>query len=339
MYKKYASKCIIVGMIFIFLTGCVSITESSPAEKGSKDFVRMEAENVLDVCIEQMQSDRVLLRTKTICQFYKAIEREELSEEEREAFCERLLEDNILRDGEFRMTACEISDLDQNGQKDMIVMAVESEDLLIDAPGCIYIYYNDDPPYCFNDMDDHNRKISSYSLGFWDECQAGDIDNDGNLELIISIYDGGNGGAGGREHIILRRKEGTFEEVDLSESMDLSEDINEKYRWGLRVSVEIGDRENLYKAYCPYLDDTIEFSSENAFPFESQYAEQHGGGGNCRGFYNYRCVEYKGKNALQCMEYLYGEGGIAHAVGIAMFTIVWDEEGKCDIAEWWIETW
>ena len=110
MYKKYASKCIIVGMIFIFLTGCVSITESSPEEKGSKDFVRMEAENVLDVCIEQMQIDRVLLRTKTICQFYKAIDREELSEKEREAFCERLLEDNILRDGEFRMTACEISE-------------------------------------------------------------------------------------------------------------------------------------------------------------------------------------------------------------------------------------
>ena len=111
----------------------------------------------------------------------------------------------------------------------------------------------------------------------------------------LSIYNGGNGGAGGREHIILKHKDGTFEEMDLSESMDLSEDINEKYQWGLWVSVGIGDQENLYKAYCPYLDDTIEFSSENAFPFESQYAEQHGGGGNCRGFLITDVWNIKGK--------------------------------------------
>lgn len=39
------------------------------------------------------------------------------------------------------------------------------------------------------------------------------------------------------------------------------------------------------------------------------------------------------KNALQCSEYLYGEGGIAHSVCSAEFIIVWDEEGECDVAK------
>ena len=334
MHKKCVSRCIIAGIFFtILMTGCTSIPASSPVKEISKEIVNMEVKNALEGFTEQIQNAKSLFREE-IFEFYDIVEEVEVSDKELEEWCKKMLEDNLLQDGKFRLTACEISDLDQNGQKDMIVMVVKPGDSCIDAPGCIYIYFNDEPLYCFEDEDEDydKREISTYDLGFCNRCQAGDIDNDGNLELMISIYNGGNGGTGGREHIILKHKDNTFEE------MELSEDMGEKNVWELYVSVGMGNRENLYEAYCPYLDDTVEFYSDNAYPFESKNAGR-GAGSNCRGFYDYRCVEYEGKNALQCSEYLYGEGGIAHSVGSAEFIIVWDEEGECDVAKWWVEPW
>lgn len=52
-----------------------------------------------------------------------------------------------------------------------------------------------------------------------------------------------------------------------------------------------------------------------------------------------RCVEYKGGYAVEASEYLYGEGGHAHGVGIAKFIIVWDEDGNSRVDKWWIEPW
>ncbi len=337
MHKKCISRCIIAGIFCtILMTGCTSISASSPAREISKEIVSMEMKNILEGFNEQIQNTKSLFREE-IFESYDIVEEAEVSEvsdKELEEWCKKMLEDNLLQDGKFRLTACEISDLDQNGQKDMIVMVVKPGDSFIDAPGCIYIYFNDEPLYCFEDEDeDYNkREISTYDIGFCNKCQAGDIDNDGNLELMISVWNGGNGGTGGREHIILKHKDNTFEE------MELSEDLGEKNVWELYVSVNMGNRENLYKAYCPYLDDTVEFSADNAYPFESKNAGR-GAGSNCRGFYDYRCVEYEGKNALQCSEYLYGEGGIVHSVGSAEFIIVWDEEGECDVAKWWVEPW
>ncbi|MDE6203727.1 MAG: VCBS repeat-containing protein [Lachnospiraceae bacterium] len=255
--------------------------------------------------------------------FYKIGRNNRIPDSELEEYFCRLWMDNVFGDGEFQLVSYEAADVDQNGQKDLIVMVADEFGLT--GNGCIYVYFNDGAPYCF-------RGEVTYGIGFYDECQAGDIDNDGNLELIIAIYNGGCGGAGGSEHIILKYKNNTFEE------MDLSADMGEKYYWGLDVGTYFGDKENTYQAYCPYFDETIEFTADNAYyrPFESRYANT-GAGGNCRGFFGYRCVEYEGKNALQCYEYLYGEGGIAHSLGNACFLITWDGEGNSRAVRWWID--
>lgn len=78
--------------------------------------------------------------------------------------------------------------------------------------------------------------------------------------------------------------------------MELSADMGEKHYWGLDVDTYFGDKENTYQAYCPYLDETIEFPAGNASyrPFESQYANT-GVGGNCRGFSDTDVWNMKGK--------------------------------------------
>ncbi|MBD5461793.1 MAG: hypothetical protein HDR24_01850 [Lachnospiraceae bacterium] len=241
MHKKCVSRCIIAGIFFtILMTGCTSIPASSPVKEISKEIVNMEMKNVLEGFTEQIQNAKSLFREE-IFEFYDIVEEAEVSDKELEEWCKKMLEDNLLQDGKFKLTECVISDLDQNGQKDMIVMVVKPGDSCIDAPGCIYIYFNDEPLYCFEDEDeDYNkREISTYDFGFCNKCQAGDIDNDGNLELMISIWNGGNGGSGGREHIILKHKDNTFEE------MELSEDMGEKNVWELYVSVNMGNRENV----------------------------------------------------------------------------------------------
>lgn len=325
MYKKCVNICVTMGMLFF----CLVIGHSSiPARCQAGKFSRyLKIEGLKEIV-------SVRFPVETMLQFYEIEEEKEsqLPDNELAEYCKKLLKDNILQEGNLELTSFEIVDLDQNGQKDIIIMAAKPGYSYIDAPGCIYVYFNDESPYCFRDDDYDNRKISTYNIGFYDKCQVGDIDNDGNLELMISIDNGGNGGAGGSEYIILKHKDNTFEE------MELSGDMGEKHRWGLTVLTYMGDQENLYRAYCPYMHDEVEFSSDNEYPFKSRYAGR-GAGGNCRGFHNYRCVEYEGKNALQCSEYLYGEGGIAHAVGSAEFILVWDEEESCNVAKWWVEAW
>lgn len=335
MYKRCVSLCIVVGMLLAsLLIGHSALSEDFFAGKNLGDLKKRAAEKkmdkVLDGCISVLQSDRIVLPFKIIVRLYEVGGKGQLADEDLAECFRKLLEDDLLEGGSMELTSYEISDVDQNGQNDMIIMTARPGYSLIDAPGCIYIYFNDEPLYCFRDDDYNNKQISTYNLGFYDACQAGDIDNDGKMELVVSIYNGGNGGPGGCEYIILKNEGHTFEEMELPEA------LGKKHLWKLEVSVCMGDRENQYEAYCPYLDDTIEFSASNAYPFESRYAGR-GAGGNYRGLYNYRCVAYEGGNALQCSEYLHGEGGGAHGVGIAKFIIAWDKDGSCEVVKWWIE--
>lgn len=229
-----------------------------------------------------------------------------------------MLQDNVFQDGTLQLNSCLLSDIDQNGQTDMIIMVAEGAGLIPD--GCIYIYFNKAEPYCF-------QGEVWYGVGFYG-CSAGDIDNDGNTELIMEISDGGNGGSGGRTAVILKNIDGTFEE------MELPEDMGEKYYWGFEVWADINYEENTYVASNTLLG---EISGDYCSPKDRAEERKSVIANNSRGFYNYRCVEYNGKNALQCSEYLYGNRGIADGVGHAEFIIVWNEEGNCSVAKWWIE--
>lgn len=225
-----------------------------------------------------------------------------------------------------------IDDLDGNGQTDMVVMAGNGRGMV---PGEIRLYWNDEPAYILEDETAYYEENFAFGFGFWEIPRMGDFDNDGNPELVMEVFNGGNGGPGGRNTCLFRRVGDKW--VECLE--ELPNDYGEpgEAEAGLRVQVAcIGvDR---YEAYCPYLDERIEFDGKNNREIgEDEYGRAVGS--NVWGFYSLKCVKYEGKNALECREYLSGEGGNAHGVGVAVFILTWDADGMCRVADWWVEGW
>lgn len=225
-----------------------------------------------------------------------------------------------------------IDDLDENGQTDMVVMAGTGGGMV---PGEIWLYLNGEPAYILKDETAYYEENFSFGFGFWEIPKMGDFDNDGNPELVIEVFNGGNGGPGGRDTCLFRHVGDKW--VECLE--ELPNDYGEpgKGEAGLWVHVAcIGvDR---YEAYCPYLDERIEFDGKNVREIgEDEYGCTVGS--NVWGFYHLKCVKYEGKNALECREYLSGEGGNAHGVGVAVFILTWDADGVCHVADWRIEEW
>lgn len=226
-----------------------------------------------------------------------------------------------------------IDDLDGNGQTDMVVMMGNGGGWLV--PGEIRLYWNDEPAYILKDESAYyeDEFCFCFGFGFWEIPRMGDFDNDGNPELVMEVFNGGNGGPGGRDICLFRRVGDKW--------MECLEELPNDREWsgepGLRINVAcIGvDR---YEAYCPYLDERIEFDGKNSREIG---ADEYGrtGGRNVRGFYHLECVKYEGKNALECREYLCGEGGNVHGVGAAVFILTWDADGVCRVADWRIEGW
>lgn len=221
-----------------------------------------------------------------------------------------------------------IDDLDGNGQRDMIVMAGEGR---VFVPGEIRLYFNEEPAYVLKDESAYYEDNLCFGSSFWEEPFLADLDNDGRLELLFAVGNGGNGGPGGRDTCLFRRVGDEWAEC-------LAEIPNER-GWsgepGLHIDVTcIGV--NRYEAYCPYLDERIEFDGQNSREIgEDEYGRS--GGSNVRGFFGFERVTYKGKNALKCREYLSGEGGNAHGIGEAVFVLAWDADGVCRVSDWWVE--
>lgn len=223
-----------------------------------------------------------------------------------------------------------IDDLDGNGQADMIVMAGEGR---VFVPGEILLYLNGEPAYILKDEPAYYEDNFCFGSSFWEEPFMDDLDNDGNLELLFAVGNGGNGGPGGRDTCLFRRVGDKWTECQ----RELPDDGGWSDEPELHVDVVcIGV--NRYEAYCPYLDESIEFDGQNSREIgEDEYGRS--GGSNVRGFFGFERVTYKGKNALKCREYLSGEGGNAHGVGEAVFLLAWDADGVCRVADWQVESW
>ena len=222
-----------------------------------------------------------------------------------------------------------IADLDGNRQKDMIVMAGEGGGFV---PGEIWLYFNEEPACILKDEDAYYEDWFVFGSSFWEGPFMADLDNDGNLELLFAVGNGGNGGPGGRDNCLLRHEGDRWVEC-------LQELPNDEDRGGLEIGLRISvihtgvDR---YEAYCPYLEERVEFDAKNLREISEDEFGQIAGA-NIRGFFDFQCVKYEGKNALQCKEYLCGEGGNAYGVGEAVFLLVWDADGVCRVADWWVE--
>jgi len=258
-------------------------------------------------------------------EFYKKAEEQGLSRSEAGEYLERLLADDIFEDGVMELTGLIIDDMDGNGLNDMFVMLRSCEEKGFYGSGCAWFYMNDDEPYRFVE------KGCSYD-GLFD-LFAEDIDNDGNVEIVLSAEGDGCGAAGDFYKAVFKYKS---DDTGCGiERMNLPSDLWEGYDdQGIMVSVYQESESNRYSAYCSYFKEILYFDAENV---SAPGEEPMWAGGNERGFFDLRPVKYRGKNALQASEYLYGEGGSAHEVATAQFIIKWDEEGNGYVAEWWID--
>lgn len=250
--------------------------------------------------------------------FYQAAEALEIDKTEALFYYERLCEDNVFQDGTGVLTSLWIEDLDGNGQKDMMVMVQEGEFNLY-GEGSIYFYMNNDSVYRFRD--------DEYPFLYDLHVVTGDFDNDGNAEIAFESHGTGCGAAGDWYLRILKYKNHSFERMKLP-SETYEEDSGEIY-----IEITQESQENMYSAYCPYLDDTIEFKAENIFePGNPRVV-----GNNVRGYFDICSTDYEGREALVVSEYLCGEGGNVHCVGIAKLLILWEQDGSSRIEKWWIE--
>lgn len=251
--------------------------------------------------------------------FYKAAERLGLSEKE-SAECLRILyEDDVFQGGEGQLTAFLAGDFDGNGQGDMAAM-VHQYPYGLYGSGCVYIYMNEDEPYCF--VDDEFPFYSSELNGM--HISGGDLDHDGAVELLIEASGTGNGGAGDWQGRILKYKDHSLEKTTMLPENEFDIEI-----WVIQEA-----EENSYRAFFPERNEAIAFQANEVFPGTGK---PRWVGSNVRGLYDMHCVEYQGGYAVEGRECLCGEGGNAHAVADAGFILVWDG-GDWKVARWWVET-
>lgn len=245
-----------------------------------------------------------------------------ISPDQSEKLYQRLCEDGIFQEGERKLTGLLINDMDENGRMDMLAMVLDAREPSFYGCGALWIYMNEDEPYCFDE--------ESCSFYGWFDVFWVDIDNDENVEIIFSAQGTGCGAVGDTYKAVFKYKDHTIEQ------MKLPSDFEEDYDQGLRVELIQEPEADSYSAYCSYFDEQIFFRGENAREGDI-LNEPRSVGGNVRGFYGLRAAEYEGKRVLQASEYLHGEGGIVHCVAIAQFLITWEEDGTPKVVKWWIE--
>ena len=122
-----------------------------------------------------------------------------MTEAESDRWQGRLRED-IPHLDDYTVMGCRTGDYDMNGIKDMITQVRIESDAAADGtyPGAyLCVYMNDDPVY----MESY---AGSLYVGFMQEPLYGDIDNDGYPEIVITLFTGGNGGAGSSYKDVLK---------------------------------------------------------------------------------------------------------------------------------------
>ena len=75
------------------------------------------------------------------------------------------------------LTGLRLDDIDGNGQMDMLVMVLDAKEEPFYGSGALWLYMNEDEPYCFRDEE------YPFHFGFY--LIPGDFDNDGNTEIAF----------------------------------------------------------------------------------------------------------------------------------------------------------
>lgn len=306
----------IIQSLFVIICAVITL-EYSRTKVVSMHRNRSESEAESAAAAENTDSNDKAYNNEKF--FYEHTDAQDIERREADEYWDMLLADNVFKDDTMALTGLFIDDMDDNGVNDLLVMIIDYENIAIHGSGCVWFYMNEDEPYCFD------TETASYYGDF--DFFAKDIDNDDNVELVLSTYGWGTGFPDTYKAVF------KYKDHDLKR-MELPSDYDRDDEWGIRIKVNQEADKNQYSAYCAYFNEEIFFEAENCDPGKALSACY----GNVRGFTNLKPIEYQGKNALQASEYLAGEGGWSHLVATAEFIIQWDENGHSYVDSWWIET-
>lgn len=290
--------------------GHYRITKSALVDCGTGDVIKYNLAAEFDVLSDEKSKE---LNAENEKAFYEKAESLGLDKIKAEDYFKMLCKDKVIQNDIAEFRGFVIDDFDQNGQEDFAIM-VKAHNSHCYGNGYIYFYMNNEKPYRFYD-EDFAFQRGLYVFGT-------DLDNDGYTELVFGAAGTGCGGSGDWSNRILKYKNNSMEKMEIptEETQDF-----------IDVVITKDEKENIYRAYCEYLDDEIVFETYNP---DMEY--DGGYGHNGRGFYDVQCVAYEDRYALQVSVYLYGRG-ISNWVGDAKFLIVWDEDGNSHFEKWWIE--
>lgn len=175
----------------------------------------------------------------------------ELSDAQMKALYQSIEKEGVFDKEYMRLTGVVLNDYDANGMTDVLVCLYEDKDgANTYQDGCLYLFMNDDEPYYIYD------DFCCYSCGWIFGDFGADIDNDGYTEIVFCVQGTGCGGAGDCQKFVFKYKDNKIER------MELPNDFDYDYDCGLTVKIEKDVTKGTYSAYCPYLDDTIVFDTE-----------------------------------------------------------------------------
>lgn len=215
----------------------------------------MQEESREETTQEVYSSERQMEQNEKI--FYEEMEKQGIDQQTAKEYFQTLIEDNLFQDGEMALTGIRIDDIDKNGQKDMLVMVLDAQEMPFYGSGGLWFYINDDTPYCFSE-----EMCSYYG---WFDIFWEDIDNDENVEIVFSAQGTGCGAVGDSYKAIFKYRNSLTDNSKKHniERMQLPSDFDEDYDCGIKIEVFQEPEKNQYSAFCPYFDETISFQAEN----------------------------------------------------------------------------
>lgn len=282
-------------------------------------FVKSHGEGgqFISSAIDQIDEDAVSKIVNAASWNYQ-VKKEGITAEVQKELESRMNRDGIEYAGEnIEVRDCIYRDFDESGTMDVMVLLSAKEWGNMDG-SIMCLYMNEDPVY-----------VKEISLScFFVEINTGDIDHDGNTELVYAADTGGVGGAGSYSKGILKYKDHSFE------AMELPGDYTEEERCygdaGYHMEVAFAADEGSYRISCPSIGESRVIYAPNAIREDGTLLQEPKEGtvvgAEARGFFHLQVIEEDGKDYLMGEEYLYGEGGIVHGVATARFTFDWEED-------------
>ena len=229
----------------------------------------------------------------------------------------RMISDGIAYRGEMQeVRGCVYQDFDNSGTMDLAVYVADMdwEDAI---DGRLYVYMNEDPVYVQEMEHAYDFAIS-----------AGDIDHDGNMELVYIGNTGGNGGSGSFTKGILKYKDNSFTMMELPG--DFSGEEKSYGDAGYHLEIAFASEDGQYQVSCPSIGKSqVIQSAYTTYEDGSLFQEPVAGvvvGAECRGYFELGIIQEDGKDYLFGKEYFYGEGGVNDGKGEVKFVFDWDGE-------------